>query len=113
RQLVQLFGELVAVALLAVELRQRETECWAGPRIVTSQAFRAAEEMPVGNAFAARRLRIEDRQRAIAAFRGDECCVGLLVVPLIGVAVPASAVVVEDLRFQPAAALGLTTFQLE
>ena len=62
---------------------------------------------------AARSLRVGDFKNAVRARRVHERGVGLLVVPLIGVAAPVNSVEVQDLRFDPAPVLRFPRFNFE
>src|SRR5262249_7171245 len=88
----------VSIGVLLVELRQSKGEGMPCPGVVTGHALRPAGIMPRLLAFAAGGLGIDDRERAVEAGGGNEGRVGLLVVPLVGVAVPADAVEMKDLR---------------
>ena len=102
-----------AVIVVFVELRQREGEGLPRPRVVAGQALRPAGEVPGLLAFASRGLRIDDVERAVHARCRHERGVGLLVVPLVRVAVPDDAVEMEHLCFQstPAAEFAMLHLQ--
>src|SRR5262249_35121926 len=103
----------VPVGVLLVELRQSKGEGVSRPRVVTGHALRPAGEMPRLLAFAAGGLGVHGGEGAVDAGGGAEGRVGLLVVPLVGVAVPGSAVEVEDLRLQPAPAARVAALHLQ
>src|SRR5262249_49356744 len=94
----ELIFDGAAVVVVSVELLQREGERVARPGIMTGEALGPAVKVPVLLAGSAGRLGVLNHERTVAAGRGQERRVGLFVVPLIRVAVPRFAVVVEDLR---------------
>jgi len=64
-------------------------------------------------ALAAGRLSVGHGEGLVRAGGGDERGVRLFVVPLVGVAPPGAAGIVEDLRLQPAAAGGIAAFRFQ
>src|SRR5207248_10902905 len=87
--------------LFPVELQGFEREVAVVAGFMAAQSRGAAGETPCLPSFPARRLGVGNRESPLAARRSHQSSVGLLVVPLIGVAVPLPAVVEQDLRLQP------------
>src|SRR5207253_316898 len=90
-----------SVRVVPVELEGVERQVAVIAVVMAAQALGAAREPPGLLPFPARGLRVGDREGPLAARRPDQGGVGLLVVPLIGVAVPLPAVMEQDLRLQP------------
>ena len=82
---------------IPIQLRGGESQRIIDPRIVAAQTFGAAVETPIMLAMAARRSRVLDVEHLGIARGVHERCVGLLVVPALGIGAPVQAVVMEDL----------------
>ena len=93
------------IAVVFVQLKKVERQRRTRPWIMAAQTLRATVEMPRLPAVAARSLCVRDLQHTIRACGVHEPGVGLLVVPLIRVAVPVDAVEMENLRFDATTAL--------
>ena len=85
---------------VAIELLDVEGERRAGPFVVASLAFAAAEEPPGLVPGAARRSWVGDRKRHALALGRHQVGVGTRLVPGIGIAVPVATVIVEKLRLE-------------
>ncbi len=90
-----------------------EAEDRAGPRRVADQALGPAGEVPGLLALSAGARGVLDGEGAVDAVGPGEDGVGLLVVPDVGVGPPGVAVVVQDLRLQPAPAGRVAALHLQ